>query len=174
MAATPITPPGVQRAPRRWALAALSLASLLAVGAIAVAWRAGTWIAEETTATQATPPSVDLLTRGAYLATAGNCAGCHSNPGREPWAGGRAIDTPFGTVYSSNLTPDRQTGLGNWTSDDFWRALHHGRSRDRRFLLPVFPYAQYTQVTPDDADALFAYLQPLIPVAQASTPNAMR
>lgn len=113
--------------------------------------------------------STDLKARGAYLVRAGNCMACHSARGGEPFAGGRGIATPFGTVYSSNLTPDRGTGLGNWSSSDFWRALHHGQSKDGRLLYPAFPYTNYTQVTRPDADAMFAYLQSLQAVT-APTP----
>ncbi len=119
----------------------------------------------------ATPEQV---ARGAYLALAGNCAGCHTARSGAPYAGGRGIETPFGTVYASNLTPDPRSGLGGWTRADFWRALHHGRSRDGRLLVPAFPYPNYTQVTRDDADALFAYLQSLPAVAQPRRPHALR
>ena len=112
--------------------------------------------------------------RGAYLARAGNCMACHTTQGGDPYAGGRPIETPFGTVYSSNLTPDRANGIGNWTSVDFWRALHEGRAPDGRLLYPAFPYTSYTQVSQPDADALFAYLRSLPPVAQANRPHAMR
>jgi mono/diheme cytochrome c family protein len=80
------------------------------------------------------------VTRGAYLARVGNCMGCHTARGGAAYAGGRAIDTPFGSVYSSNLTPDAGTGIGSWSADAFWRALHNGRSRDGRLLYPAFPY----------------------------------
>jgi mono/diheme cytochrome c family protein len=115
-----------------------------------------------------------LIARGEYIARAGNCMACHSERGEAPWAGGRAIDTPFGTVYTSNLTPDPEHGLGRWTSGDFWRALHNGRSRDGRLLYPAFPYPNYTRVTREDSDALFAYLQSLPPVARANQPHALR
>jgi len=87
--------------------------------------------------------------------------------GGAPYAGGRALSTPFGAVYSSNLTPDAETGLGRWSSDDFWRALHHGSSRDGRWLYPAFPYPNYTLVSRADSDALFAYLRTMPPVRQA-------
>jgi mono/diheme cytochrome c family protein len=103
--------------------------------------------------------SPQTLARGAYLARAGNCAGCHTERGGAPYAGGRGIDTPFGTVHASNLTPDAETGLGRWSPDHFWRALHHGRSIDGRLLYPAFPYPNYTQVTREDADALYAFLR---------------
>ena len=91
----------------------------------------------------ATPPDTALLARGAYLARAGNCAGCHTARGGAPYAGGRAIATPFGTVYAGNLTPDA-SGLGGWTAAQFRRALWHGRSADGRLLVPAFPYTHFT------------------------------
>jgi mono/diheme cytochrome c family protein len=113
------------------------------------------------------------LTRGAYLARAGNCAGCHTTRGGQPYAGGRRIATPFGTVVAGNLTPDA-TGLGGWTAAQFRRALWHGRGADGRLLVPAFPYTHFTQVTRDDADALWAHLRSLPPVTQANQPHALR
>lgn len=115
-----------------------------------------------------------LQARGQYLVRAGNCMACHTERGGTPWAGGRPIHTPFGTVYAGNLTPDGRTGLGAWTPDDFWRALHHGRSRDGRMLYPAFPYPNYTRVTRADADAMFAFLRTLAPAERANTPHALR
>lgn len=120
---------------------------------------------------QSTPA---LVERGAYLARAGNCMGCHTERGGEAYAGGRPIPTPFGTVFASNLTPDRQHGLGDWSADDFWRALHNGRSRDGRLLSPAFPYPNYTLIQRADSDALFAYLQSLPAVAQPNRPDELR
>lgn len=111
---------------------------------------------------------------GKYLALAGNCAGCHTARGGAPYAGGRAIETPFGSVYSSNITPDLKTGLGSWTPDNFWRALHNGKSKDGSLLYPAFPYPNYTRVTRADADALFAYLRTLAPVSQPNREHALR
>jgi mono/diheme cytochrome c family protein len=116
----------------------------------------------------------ELLQRGAYLARVGYCAACHTTRGGTPYAGGRGIDTPFGTVYSSNLTPDATTGIGRWSASDFWRALHNGRSKDGRLLYPAFPYTSYTAVTRADSDALYAYLQSLPATVQAATPHALR
>ncbi len=118
--------------------------------------------------------SESLIARGAYLARAGNCAGCHTAPGGQAYAGGRGIPTPFGTVFTSNLTPDDNTGLGGWSPAHFWRAMHNGRSKSGRLLYPAFPYTSYTQVTRDDSDALFAYLGSLPPVAQANRPHGLR
>ncbi len=110
-----------------------------------------------------------LLERGAYLARAGNCMSCHTARGSEAWAGGRPFTTPFGTLFSSNLTPDQATGLGQWSAGAFWRALHHGRSRDGRLLYPAFPYTHTTQIVRADSDALYAYLQSL-PAVSATAP----
>lgn len=119
-------------------------------------------------------PSDTRLARGAYLARAGNCMGCHTARGGPAYAGGRGIATPFGTVFSSNLTPDEKTGIGSWSPAHFWRALHNGRSRDGRLLYPAFPYPNYTQVTREDSNALFAYFGSLPAVERARTPNALR
>ena len=109
----------------------------------------------------ATPASTSpvSLERGAYLAAVGNCAGCHTARGGERLAGGRPIPTPFGTVFSSNLTPDTQTGLGGWSADDFWRAVHFGQGRDGRLLAPAHPVTNTTLVSRADTDALHAWLQ---------------
>ncbi|MCE4537820.1 cytochrome c [Pelomonas sp. P7] len=96
--------------------------------------------------------------RGAYLAAVGNCAGCHTARGGARLAGGRPIPTPFGTVFSPNLTPDA-TGLAGWSANDFWRALHLGISRDGRLLVPAHPITNTTLVSREDADALHAWLQ---------------
>jgi mono/diheme cytochrome c family protein len=120
----------------------------------------------------ATDPAT--LQRGEYLARAGNCMSCHSARGGAPYAGGRVIDTPFGAVYTSNLTPDEKTGLGSWSSAHFWRALHNGRSKSGRLLYPAFPYASFTRVTREDSDALFAYLKSIPAVSQPNRPNALR
>jgi cytochrome c553 len=120
------------------------------------------------------PPSTALAARGEYLVAAGNCISCHTVPGGERFAGGRAIPTPFGTVYSSNLTPDARTGLGSWSAGDFWRALHQGIAKDGSFLYPAFPFTNYTRVTRADADAMFAYLKSLPAVGQANKPAEMR
>lgn len=122
----------------------------------------------------AVPATPELIARGAYLARAGNCMACHTARGGAAYAGGRGIDTPFGTVYSSNLTPDAATGIGAWTAGHFWRALHNGRSRDGRLLYPAFPYPNYTRVTRQDADAIYAYLRSLKPVAQPNRAHALR
>jgi mono/diheme cytochrome c family protein len=109
-------------------------------------------------------PSHSMVERGRYLAQAGDCAACHTAPGGEPYAGGRAIPTPFGTIYSTNITPDKDTGLGNWTEEGFYRAVHEGIRRDGKHLYPAFPYPSYTKLTRQDVDALKAFLETVPPV----------
>ena len=122
---------------------------------------------------QPAPADPALVARGAYLARAGNCATCHTARGGEPYAGGRGIETPFGTVFAGNLTPDDR-GLGTWSADAFWRAMQHGVSRDGRLLYPAFPYESFSRITRDDSDALYAFLRSLPPVAQVNQPHALR
>ena len=120
-----------------------------------------------------TASNAELVARGEYLVRAGSCYGCHTEPGGAPYSGGRAIETPFGIVNAPNLTADA-TGLATWSSDDFWRALHNGRSRDGRLLYPAFPYPNYTRLVRADADAMFAYLRSVAPVAKRNRPHALR
>lgn len=106
------------------------------------------------------------VAQGAYLARLGNCANCHTAPNGAPFAGERAIETPFGKVYSSNITSDPATGIGAWSREEFWTAMHHGRSRDGRLLSPAFPYTSFSRITRADSDALLAYLKTIAPVVQ--------
>jgi mono/diheme cytochrome c family protein len=110
-----------------------------------------------------------LIVRGEYLAKLGNCAACHSDRGSEPFAGGKAIHTPFGAVFASNITPDVQHGIGSWSADAFYRAMKHGISASGRLLTPAFPYTNYTHISRADSDALHAYFMAGVkPVAQQS------
>ena len=120
------------------------------------------------------PPTPSAQRRGEYLARAGNCAGCHTVPGGQAFAGGRAIDTPFGIVRSSNLTPDPATGIGSWSADDFWLAMHEGRSRGGRLLYPAFPYPNYTRISREDSDAILAYLRSQPPVQRPNQRHDLR
>ena len=153
-----------------WALAAVAI--VVGVVVVAVAWLS---VRDDSPATtrQASAIDTDLVDRGEYLVRAGSCEGCHTERGGARFAGGRAIETPFGIVFSSNLTPDA-SGLGAWSDDDFWRALHNGRSRDGRLLYPAFPYPNYTRLARTDADAMFAYLRSLAPVAAVPKAHALR
>ena len=104
------------------------------------------------------------IDHGAWLAKAAGCKGCHTRPGGDDYAGGRALETPFGTFYSPNLTPD-QTGLRYWKEKDFVRAVRHGVGLGGEALYPTFPYASYAKMTDADALALYAYFRALVPVA---------
>lgn len=110
--------------------------------------------------------SGDAISRGAYLVRAGGCVSCHTAPGGAPFAGGRALATPFGTFYSPNITPDPETGIGRWSSADFMRALRQGVRPDGGNYFPVFPYPSFTGIADDDALAIKAYLFSLAPVHQ--------
>ena len=111
--------------------------------------------------------SPDAIERGKYLAHIGGCVACHTAKGGDTLAGGRRIDTPFGAVFSSNLTTSKTNGLGDWRESDFASALSWGRSRNGRLLLPVFPYNHTSVFTPDDVHALFTWLQTVPAVEQA-------
>ena len=152
----------------------ICVAALAAIVLIAIvnAWPREQFVASASNA--ATAPTPGNIARGAYLALAGNCMACHTARGGPAYAGGRAMVTPFGALYAPNITPDRATGIGTWSADDFWRALHNGKSRDGRLLYPAFPYTNYTTVTRADADALYAFLHNLPAVQQANTPHALR
>jgi mono/diheme cytochrome c family protein len=120
------------------------------------------------------PPSAELVAQGAYLARAADCVACHTPPGGRAFAGGVAFKLPFGTLYSSNITADRETGIGQWSDDDFVRALHRGVAKDGRNLYPAFPYTSYTAMTRHDAVAIKAYLFSLPTVHAPDTPNQLR
>jgi mono/diheme cytochrome c family protein len=114
------------------------------------------------------------IVRGAYLAKAGNCMECHTPRGSPAYAGGRAIHTPFGAIMAPNITSDQVTGIGNWSADDFWRALHNGTSKDGRLLYPAFPYTNYTKTTRDDADAMYAFFQTVPAVSRINLAHQLR
>ncbi len=155
-----------------WTLLVLVLLLGAAAGGIvALNLRGEDPLPEQAEAFNATPQRVE---RGRYLALAGNCAGCHTTRGGQPYAGGLPIETPFGTVYSSNLTPDAQNGIGSWSSAHFWRAMHNGRSKDGRLLYPAFPYPNFTQVTREDSDAIYAYLRSLSPAPAPNLAHRLR
>jgi mono/diheme cytochrome c family protein len=109
----------------------------------------------------------DQITKGEYLARAGDCIACHTAPEGKLFAGGRAMPTPFGTLYTSNITPDPETGIGKWSADDFYKTMHEGRFPDGGLLYPAMPFGSYTKVTRADSDAIFAYLRSIPAVRQA-------
>jgi mono/diheme cytochrome c family protein len=126
----------------------------------------------EVTAADVTPTPA-LIVRGAYLVQAADCEACHTAPGGKPFTGGVTFALPFGTIYSTNITPDKATGIGTWSDDDFVRSLHRGIARDGSNLYPAMPYTSYTGVSRDDAVAMKAYLFSLPPVHAPPRPNAL-
>ncbi len=145
--------------------------ALVAVVVVALAWPREEFIPSTSPAAWAATP--ENIARGAYLARAGDCVACHTARGGARYAGGRALDTPFGRLYGPNLTPDPETGIGRWSADDFWNALHNGKSRDGRLLYPAFPYTNYTRVSRTDSDAMFAYFRSLAPQRRPNQPHEL-
>lgn len=115
----------------------------------------------------------DLVKRGEYLARAGDCVACHTADKSRPFAGGLPIGTPFGTLYTPNITPDPSTGIGRWTDSDFLRAMQRGIGKNGEHLYPAFPYVEYTRVTEADLLAIRAYLKTLAPIHYAPPRNAL-
>jgi len=113
----------------------------------------------------------DIVIRGKYLTEAADCEACHTKPDGVPYAGGRAFKLPFGTLYTPNITPDRETGIGQWSDADFLTAVHKGIAPDGSMLYPAFPYASYTQLPDEDVLAIKAYLFSLKPVHQGTQQN---
>jgi mono/diheme cytochrome c family protein len=116
----------------------------------------------------------EQVIRGQYLAAAGDCVACHTLRGSPMFSGGLEMPTPFGSMYTPNITPDKEHGIGNWTADDFWRAMHEGKRKDGSYLYPAFPYTNYTKVTREDSDAIHAYLMTVPAVAEPSRQHALR
>jgi len=123
---------------------------------------------------RALSPTTQVIARGEYLAQAGDCVACHTEPTGKPFAGGRAMPTPFGNIYVPNITPDDETGIGQWSADDFYRAMHTGVTRNGTLMYPAMPFASYTKVTREDCDAIFSYLQSVTPVKQKNRPHELR
>ncbi|MFC3107603.1 c-type cytochrome [Undibacterium arcticum] len=154
-----------------------ALQIFLIVMVVAFAATVGFGLREDSNdATVSQPASypAEQVTRGAYLARAGDCMACHTARGQAAYAGGLALPTPFGKVITPNITPDAETGIGSWSADDFWRALHNGKSKDGSLLYPAFPYTNYTKVTRADADAMYAYFKTVPPVRRQNQAHQLR
>src|SRR5450432_39381 len=119
-------------------------------------------------------PSAEIIARGKALADTAGCASCHTADPAKPFAGGKRIDTPFGGIYSPNLTPDRDTGLGSWSDDDFYRALRYGVAPNGSRYYPAFPYPNFTKLTRQDVLAIRAYLATLAPIRNTPPPLELR
>jgi mono/diheme cytochrome c family protein len=119
-------------------------------------------------------PSAEDIAHGKMLVEAGNCGGCHTADPAKPFAGGKRIETPFGAIYAPNLTPDRDTGIGAWSNEDFRRALREGVAPNGSRYYPAFPYPYFTKLTRDDIFAIRAYLATLTPVSNKAPPPELR
>ena len=115
-----------------------------------------------------------IVARGEKLAHVGNCAGCHTTQAGRPFAGGRPLETPFGTVFTTNITPDPETGIGRWSRKAFVRALREGVALNGNLLYPAFPYDHFTRATDADIDALYAFFMTRTPVAARAPANRLR
>jgi mono/diheme cytochrome c family protein len=133
----------------------LAIIVIAAVGFFAIAWKPAI---EPITPPERASFDQALIDKGAMLAAVGNCTACHTQPGSRSFAGGFALPTPFGTIYSSNITPDPETGIGTWSEAAFNRAMREGVSRDGRHLYPAFPFDHFTLVSDEDNQALYAFL----------------
>lgn len=120
-----------------------------------------------------TGPEAEQVKRGEYLSKAGDCIACHTVAGGKSYAGGLGVETPFGTIYSPNITPDKKTGIGDWSLDDFDRAMRHGISKNGDYLFAVFPYTFYTKLSRQDVADIKAYLNKIPAVEQANRPLDM-
>lgn len=121
--------------------------------------------------TKSAPTTV--LERGAYLVRIGDCMACHTTRGGAAFAGGRVMQSEFGQFVTPNITSDKKTGIGEWSAQDFWNALHNGKGRDGRLLYPSFPFVNYTHVSREDADAMYAYLQSQPAVVQKNAEHSL-
>lgn len=149
----------------------LAAAALLVLGAAAL-WPDGDAPAPVASSVPDEAADEATVKRGKYLADAGNCFSCHTREGGAPYAGGVPFDTPFGTIYSTNITPDAETGIGNWTGDDLRRAMQEGIAADGSRLFPAFPYPSYTKVKDQDIAAIYAYLRTLEPATYTPPGNS--
>ena len=140
---------------RRVLIGILVVVLVAGLGFFVVAWRPS--IAPVAPPAPGSFPA-DLVAKGEALSAVGHCAACHTAPGGQPFAGGYGLHTPFGIIYGDNISPDPQTGIGNWSLEAFTRAMREGVGRDGSHLLPAFPYYAFTKLSDDDIKALYAYL----------------
>jgi nicotinate dehydrogenase subunit B len=151
------------------ATAAALCAAVVGIGAAALPWRSIATIARP----DASVYSAATIARGQQLAALGDCAVCHTSANGIPNAGGRPLATPFGTIYSTNITPDVETGIGAWSYPAFERAMREGIHRDGRQLYPAFPYTHFARTSDADLQALYAHLMAQSPVRAEARPNAL-
>jgi mono/diheme cytochrome c family protein len=155
---------------RRFVIRLLWILAIAVVGFVAYAWRSSIPPIDAPAAESFDAQSVK---RGAQLAALGDCATCHTAPGGETFAGGRAVLTPFGTIYSTNITPDPTTGIGQWSEAAFQRAMREGVDRGGNHLYPAFPYDHFTLVSDADSAALYAFIMTRQPVLARTPENQL-
>ena len=155
---------------RRVLLACVAVLLGGAAGFAALAWHPS----QELMAATTPPPDPALVARGAQLAAIGDCATCHTAPAGRPYAGGYRLHTPFGAMYTPNITADRDTGIGGWSLASFTRAMRRGISRDGHNLYPALPYDHFTRLSDDDIRALHAFLAAVEPVRATAPANELR
>ena len=124
-------------------------------------------------AAPASDASADVVAKGKYLAAAGDCVACHTAPGGKPLAGGLVMQTPFGPITTPNITRDVQTGIGNWSDEDFYRLMHEGIGKEGEYIYPVMPFPWYTIVSRDDVLAIKAYIFSMPAVHNPRPPNTL-
>lgn len=156
------------------AAAAVGVVFVLRPGALPASSVPRTLSTTAASAAAAATAATQVITRGEYLARAGDCVACHTAPNGKAFAGGRPMPTPFGALYVPNITPDDDTGIGRWTPEDFYRMMHTGVSKDGTLLYPAMPFASYTRVTRDDSDAIYTYLMSVAPVRQKNRPHDLK
>jgi mono/diheme cytochrome c family protein len=165
----------------------LSIATVAVIGVSFLAWMVfqpgpyafaagypvdlGSYVGPSPTGVPAELAAADARTRGEYITRMADCEACHTEKGGEPFAGGRAFILPFGTIYTPNITPDAETGIGQWTDAQFLKAVHQGVSADGKRLYAAFPFASYTMLTDADVIAIKAYLFSRAPIRRLKQPN---
>jgi mono/diheme cytochrome c family protein len=155
---------------KRLLIIVATLAVLGVLGFVALAWRPAI--------APVSPPqpgsfAPDLVAKGEALSGGGFCAECHTAKGGQKYAGGYRMQTPFGVLYSTNITPDPETGIGTWSEAAFTRAMHEGVARDGSHLFPAFPYDHFTRLSDDDVKALYAYFMTQTPVRSTAKANTI-
>ncbi|MFO1087401.1 MAG: cytochrome c [Reyranellaceae bacterium] len=159
---------------RRWLLAATIVG--IVVGAAALTIFLGAFERSVVGRAVDTPLTAarlaELVPKGRYIAAAADCVACHTAEGGAPWAGGRPFEMPIGTLFATNISPDRETGIGGWTRAEFHRAVRDGVGKGGRHLYPAMPYVSYRQMTEEDVDAVYAYLLTREAIRQPNRPGS--
>ena len=154
-----------------WGVAILAVLGVIVAGSVFAGLFEKSVVAKDIDQPLSAGQMKTLAERGAYVAVAADCYACHTAKGGAPWAGGLPLQTPFGTIYASNISPDKENGIGNWTRADFHHALRDGIGKGGKHLYPAMPYASYRQMTPEDVDAVYAYLMTREPMKVANKKN---